>query len=249
MEDYLFGIRPLLESLEEGKKPEKVLIQKGLQGENFQQLFSVIRKKNIPFQMVPIERLNKITRKNHQGIIAFMPVIEYQSLESLLPGIYDAGETPLLLLPDGVTDVRNMGAIARSAECAGAHALILSAKGSAPVNADAMKASAGALSRIPVCREPNILETIAFLQECGIHVIAFDDREKASIYDADLSVPLAVIVGDEDKGVSAAARKLADKHAAIPMKGTIASLNVSVATGIILFETRRQRMNQSRQSV
>ncbi len=241
VEDYLFGIRPLTEALNSGKKPDKVLIQKGLQGSNFQHLFWMIRDKKIPFQMVPAERLNRVTKKNHQGIIAFMPAIDYHSLEDLLPGIYEAGEIPLLVIVDGITDVRNFGAMARSAECAGAHALVLPEKGSVNVTADAIKASAGALSRIPVCREANILHSIAFLKECGIMVIAFDEKGNKNIYAEDLTQPVAVIMGAEDKGVSAAARKLADRVAAIPMRGTIASLNVSVATGVVLFEALRQR--------
>ncbi len=241
VEDYIFGIRPLTEALDSGKQPVKVLIQKGLQGNNFQHLFWLIRNKKIPFQMVPAERLNRITKKNHQGIIAFMPVIDYHSLEDLLPGIFEAGEVPLLVIVDGITDVRNFGAMARTAECAGAHALILPEKGSATVTADSIKASSGALSRIPVCREVNILQSIAFLKQCGIMVIAFDDKGEKNIYKEDLTQPLAVIMGAEDRGVSAAARKMADSVTAIPMKGRIASLNVSVATGVVLFEALRQR--------
>ncbi len=241
MENHIFGIHPILEAIDSGKLPEKVLIQKGLQGENYQKLFSLIREKKIPFQMVPVEKLNRLTRKNHQGIIAQMPVIEYHTLENILPGIFESGNTPLLVLLDGVTDVRNLGAIARSAECAGAQAIIIPAKGSAPVSADAIKASAGALSRIPVCRETHILQSIAFIQECGIRVLACDNRGKDTIYGENLSAPLAVIMGAEDKGVSPAARKVADNVVEIPMRGETGSLNVSVATGIILFEALRQR--------
>lgn len=226
-----------------GGKPERILIQQGLQGSNFQKLFAGIRKDKIPYQMVPVERLNRVSKQNHQGIIALIPAIEYDSLEKLLPVVIDSGETPLLFILDGITDVRNMGAIARTAECAGAHALILSTKGSAPVNAEAIKASAGALSRIPVCRESNLIQTISFLQACGIKVLATDDKAKTTIYDCDLTKPLAVIMGSEEKGVSHAAKKTADLTAFIPMKGKIASLNVSVATGIIAFETIRQRNN------
>ncbi len=243
MDNYIFGIRPLLESLDSGQNPEKVLIQQGLAGDTFQQLFAKIRAMKIPFQYVPSARLNKITNKNHQGVIAIMPVIGYQSLEALLPGIFESGETPLLVLLDGITDVRNMGAIARTAECAGVHALVIPEKGGAPVNADAVKASAGALSRIPVCKESNLLQAIAFLKECGIKLLALDDKGKTSLYDTELTGPLAVIMGAEDKGVSAAVHKLSDASVSIPMKGHIASLNVSVATGIVVFETQRQRMH------
>ncbi len=241
MDNYIFGIHPVLETIETGKLPEKVLLQKGMQGNNFQKLFSLVRQHKIPFQMVPAEKLNRITKKNHQGVIAAMPAIEYHKLEDLLPAVFESGETPLLVLLDGITDVRNLGAIARSAECAGAHALILPEKGSATVNSDAIRASSGALSRLPVCKEGNIPESIAFIKECGIHVIACDNRANNSIYKENLRQPLAVIMGSEEKGVSAAARTMADQVAEIPMKGRIASLNVSVATGIVLFETLRQR--------
>ncbi len=241
LESFIFGIRPLSESLDAGKLPDKVLIQKGLQGNAFHQLFGRIRSLGIPYQVVPQERLNRLTRKNHQGVIAFMPLIEYQKLEHIIPALFEAGETPLLLVLDGVTDVRNLGAVARSAECAGAHALVIPQKGSATVTADAIKTSAGALSKIPVCREPNLLESIAFLQACGVHTLVCDDSGRTSIYEEDLDKPLALIMGSEDKGVSPAVRKVAGKLAVIPMKGTIASLNVAVATGVALFEAIRQR--------
>lgn len=241
MENHIFGMHPLMEAIQSGKQPEKVLIQKGLKGDNYQKLFSLIREKKIPFQMVPVEKLNRVTRKNHQGIIAQMPSIEYVKLENILPGIFESGETPLLVLLDGITDVRNLGAIARSAECAGADAIIIPEKGSASVSADAIKASAGALNRIPVCKETHILQSIAFIQECGIRVIACDSKGKSNLYNEDLSVPVAVIMGSEDKGVSPAARQVADKVVEIPMKGKTGSLNVSVATGIVLFEALRQR--------
>lgn len=241
MEQFIFGIHPVLESLESGRIPEKVLIQKGLQGSTFQKLFALIRKKKIPFQMVPAERLSKVTTGNHQGVIAYISAIEYHSLEDLLPGIFERGETPLLVLLDGVTDVRNLGAIGRSAECAGAHAVVLPAKGSANVTPDAIKASAGALSRIPVCKEANILQSIAFLQACGIRVVACDSKGHENVFNSDLTKPLAIVMGSEDKGVSAAVRKTSDNVVEIPMKGAIGSLNVSVATGIILFEALRQR--------
>lgn len=241
MENYIFGIRPLIEYLNEGGKPERVLIQQGLKGSNFQQLFILIREKKIPFQMVPPERFSKYKRHNHQGIIAFTPVISYQTLESLVPQLIESGEKPLLVLLDGITDVRNLGAIARTAECAGAHALVIAEKGGAPINADAIKTSAGALTRIAVCKELSITYAIGFLKACGIDVIASDDKAKKTIYDIGLDGPLAVVMGSEDRGVSGATKKMASQLASIPMKGKIASLNVSVATGVLLFEALRQR--------
>ncbi len=244
MDNFIFGIRPLLEAIDNGNIPERVLIQKGLQGENFAVLFQKIRQSKIPFQMVPVEKLNRVTRKNHQGIIAFVSLIEYQPLHILLQSIFEKGETPLLVLLDGVTDVRNMGALVRSAECAGAHAVIIPEKGVAPINADAIKASAGALSRLPICREPYLPATISFLKECGLEVLALDEKGNKTIYQSDLNKPLAIIMGSEDQGISAAILKASDQVISIPMKGEIGSLNVSVAAGVVLFEALRQRENQ-----
>ena len=230
-----------MEYLKEGNNPEKVFIQKGLTGSTFQGLFSLIREKGVPFQWVPQEKLNRITRNNHQGVIAMTGVIEYAKPETILPGIYENGETPLLMILDKVTDVRNLGAIARSAECAGAHSLITGIKSSAPINADAVKTSAGALTRIAVCRENDLMETIAFLQESGIRVVACSERSEKSIYQANLTGPIAIIMGSEEKGISKALLTMADDIVAIPQKGKIGSLNVSVAAGIVLFEANRQR--------
>ncbi len=221
--------------------PEKVLIQKGLTGENFKELFQAIRKENIPFQMVPIEKLNRVTKNNHQGIIAYLPLINYISVEELVENISKNGETALIVVIDKITDIRNLGAIARSAECAGAHGLIIQSKGGAPINAEAIKTSAGALSRIPVCRENDLLETITFLKLCDIKIISCTEKSSQTIYSTDLNKPLALIMGSEDKGISSYLLKLSDHQASIPMKGNIASLNVSVAAGIVLFEVNRQR--------
>lgn len=238
---YIYGIRPLSEALESGRLPEKVLLLKGSQGRLFQALQLKLRHARIPCQHVPVEKLNRLVRGNHQGVIAFMPLIEYQDLESLLPGIYERGETPLLVLAEGVTDVRNLGAIARAAICAGAHALVLPERHSAPVNADAVKVSSGAFSHLPVCKSSSLPETIAFLKASGIQVIALDDKADMSIYQGELHRPLALLLGAEDKGLSKQMRGMADQIASIPMKGAISSLNVSVAAGVALFEALRQR--------
>ncbi len=241
MEKYIFGIHPILEYLESGKTPEKVLIQKGLQGNNFQRLFSIIRSKKIPFQMVPPEKLNRVVKKNHQGIIAYIPAIDYAKLEDIIPGIFESGEQPLVVILEGVTDVRNLGAVARTAECAGAHAIVIPEKGSASASADAVKSSAGALARIPVCREANLLQSLVFLQECGLRIVSLDSQGESDFYDVNLREPLAIIMGAEDRGISQAVKKVSDNVCHIPMKGKIGSLNVSVATGIVLFEVLRQR--------
>ena len=241
LENIIFGIRPIIEALEDNKIPEKIYIQNGLTGANFQQLFKLIREKQAPFQMVPIEKLNKITRKNHQGVIAHLTLITYSKLEDVISAAYEKGESPLLVILDKITDVRNLGAIARSAECAGAHAIIIGEKESAPVNADAIKTSAGALSRIAVCRVREIIEAIAFIKESGIKVVACTEKSTDTIYESTLTGPLAIIIGAEDKGISKACLTMADIRAGIPQKGKTASLNVSVATGIVLFEIIRQR--------
>jgi 23S rRNA (guanosine2251-2'-O)-methyltransferase len=235
-----------MEAIDEGKIPEKIFIQKGLSGVNFQQLFKLIREKQIPFQMVPVEKLNRITRKNHQGIVAMLSLITYQKLEDVIPSVYEKGETPLLVILDKITDVRNLGAIARTAEFAGVHALVMGEKESAPINADAIKTSAGALSRLSVCREREILETLAFIKESGIRVISCTEKAKESIYETSLEGPIAIIMGAEDKGISKACLAMSDIQAAIPQKGKTSSLNVSVATGIVIFEALRQREFKSK---
>ena len=241
MDNLIIGIRPLDEYISGGGKPDRVLIQQGLKGPNFQKLFAEIRGKRIPFQMVPVERLNKISKQNHQGIIAIIPAIEYHSLDKLLPKIIESGEKPLLLILDGITDVRNFGAIARTAECAGVHAIVVGEKATAPINEDAIKTSAGALSRIPVCKEATVKHAVHFLKAIGIEIVVCDDKAKASVYDYVFDKPLALVMGSEDKGVAKAINKMADRIISIPMMGNISSLNVSVATGIILFEAVRQR--------
>lgn len=241
MDNLIIGIRPIDEYISGGGKPERILIQQGLRGTNFQKLFSEIRAKRIPFQMVPVERLNKLSKQNHQGVIAFIPAIDYHSLEELLPTIIESGKTPLLLILDGITDVRNFGAIARTAECAGVHAIIVGEKATAPVNEDAIKTSAGALSRVPVCKEATVKHAINFIKAIGIEIVVCDDKAKASLYDHGFDKPVALVMGSEEKGVSRAVAKMADWNISIPMMGNISSLNVSVATGVVLFEIVRQR--------
>ncbi len=241
MENIIYGIHPVAEAISEGKIPEKVLIQKGLKGENFSALFREIRDKSIPYQVVPVEKLNKVTRSNHQGVVAYVSSVIYWKVEDVISKAWDSGEAPLLLILDGITDVRNFGGIARTAECAGVHALVIPKKNSAAVNAVSIKTSAGALTRIPVCKENNLPETISFISECGISVIATTNRSKQNIYDANLRYPVAIVLGSENKGVSKACLKLADHEIAIPMKGKTGSLNVSVSAGVVLFEALRQR--------
>lgn len=237
----VFGIRAVMEAIENGKEIESLFIQRGIAGDLIVELRNLIRIKDISFQQVPIEKLNRITRKNHQGVIAFISPITYQHIEDIVPAIYEKGEVPLILMLDGITDVRNMGAIARTAECAGVHALIVAKKGSAEINPDAIKTSAGALFTIPVCREESLTKAARFLQESGLQLVACSEKTSEDIYTPDYTVPTAIIIGAEDIGISSDLMRFSDHLAKIPMFGEIASLNVSVSTGVIIYEAIRQR--------
>jgi 23S rRNA (guanosine2251-2'-O)-methyltransferase len=240
--DLLFGIRPVIEAIKSGKEIDKILIQQGIRSENYQELMQLIKNHNVPFQFVPPEKLNRVTNKNHQGIIAYVSPVEFQRAEDIVPAIFDAGEQPLLLILDRITDVRNFGAILRTAECAGVHAVIIPTRGSAQINADAVKTSAGALFRVPVCRSENLKNTIDFLKESGLKIIACTEKAAENHFKLDFTEPIAIIMGSEEDGISAEYLKKCDSRAKIPMRGDIASLNVSVAAGIILFEAIKQRM-------
>ncbi len=237
----VFGIRAVIEAIDSGKEMESIFVQRGLSGSLFMELKALLKEHNIGFQQVPIEKLNRITRKNHQGVIAVISPITYQNIENLLPLIYEKGEVPLLLMLDGVTDVRNMGAIARTAECAGVHALIVPKKGSAEINPDAIKTSAGALFKIPVCRQDSLGKTGRFLIDSGVQLVVGTEKTDASIYDVDYSAPTCIIMGAEDVGVSDDLIRISDKLARIPMYGEIKSLNVSVSAGVVIYEAIRQR--------
>jgi len=240
-ENIVFGIRPVIEAIKAGKEIDRILIQNGLKSENSWELKKLIGELQIPLQYVPLEKLNKVTQKNHQGVICFVSEISYQPLENIIPMIFEKGKNPLLLLLDRITDVRNFGAIARTAECAGVDAIIIPEKGAARINADAVKTSAGALYKIPVCREDNLKRTIDYLKSSGIEIIACTEKATDSYYAIDYNKPLAVILGSEEDGISKEYLKLCDKTVKIPLTGETESLNVSVASGIILFEIVKQR--------
>jgi len=240
-DDFIFGIHPVLEALDSGRELDKVLLKKGPGSGLFKQLLGQLHRKGIPVQRVPVERLNRITGKNHQGVVAFLSAIPYGNITRLLPSVYEAGEDPLVLLLDGISDVRNFGAIARSAECAGAHAIVIPASGSARINADAIKTSAGALQRIPVCRHRDLAAISRFLKESGLRLFAATERAGKTCFETDMKGPAGVILGSEDRGVSREMLREADLQVSIPIKGNITSLNVSVAAGILLFEVLRQR--------
>lgn len=240
-ENFIYGIHPVIEALKSGKEIEKILIQKGLRGEGFQQLHSLIREVEIPIQFVPLEKLDRMTRQNHQGVVAMISEITYQKIESILPTAYEQGKVPLVLVLDHITDVRNLGAIARTAECSGVDAILLPEKGSAQVNQDAIKTSAGALYKIPVCRYHSVKESILFLKNSGLKIIAATEKANSDYNDVDMKQPLALILGSEESGISAELLGMADELIQIPILGEIQSLNVSVAAGVILYEVLRQR--------
>ncbi len=237
----VFGIRAVMEAIESGREIESLFVQRGLSGTLFAEFKALIKDHQIAYQQVPIEKLNRITRKNHQGVIAVISPIIYQNIEDLLPVIFEKGETPLLLMLDGVTDVRNMGAIARTAECAGVHAIIVPKKGSAEINPDAIKTSAGALFKIAVCRQDSLSKTAKFLMESGVQLVVSTEKTKESIYDVDYTGPSCVVMGAEDVGVSDDLIRISDKLAKIPMFGEIGSLNVSVSAAVVIYEAIRQR--------
>jgi len=216
-------------------------VQRGVGGGLMNELKELLHEYNLTAQQVPVEKLNRITAKNHQGVIAIISPIIYQKIENIIPEIFERGETPLILVLDGITDVRNMGAIARTAECAGVHAIVIPAKGSAQINADGIKTSAGALYKIPVCRHDNFMQTMRFLQESGLQLVACTEKTKEFIYTPDYTAPTAIIMGSEEDGIRNEIIRIADHLAKIPMFGEIESLNVSVSTGVVLYEAVRQR--------
>lgn len=239
--EYIFGIRPIEEALEQGKVIEKLLFQKNLQGDASHRLLQKAKQHRVPVQQVPLVALNKITRKNHQGVIAYLSPIDYQNLDEIVMRTFEQGREPFIVILDHITDVRNTGAIARTAECAGVDALVQPAKGGALISGDAMKTSAGALMKIPVHRSFNLPETIRKLREYGIKIVACTEKTETLYTEVDYRGPLAIVMGSEDKGIDVQILKEVDDSASIPVLGEISSLNVSVANGIMLYEALRQR--------
>ena len=239
--NLIFGIRPVVEAIEAGREIEKLYIRKGAEGQRMTELRDLGLRHRVRVQEVPVEKLNRLVRGNHQGVVAQIAAIAYVQLDDILERVPD-DETPLVVVFDGVTDVRNFGAIARSAECAGAHGLIAPLKNSAPVNAEAIRASAGALTTIPVCRVGSIRNTLKTLQAEGFQVVAATEKSRKLLYDADLRRPTALVMGAEETGISKEVLKLCDERLAIPLIGRIESLNVSAAAAVMLFEVVRQRI-------
>lgn len=239
--DYIFGIRAIIEAIESGKSIDKVLVRKDLGGDLARELFAKTREYGVLVQRVPQEKLNRITMKNHQGAIALISPVTYHKLENLLPSLYEEGANPFLVVLDGLTDTRNFGAIGRSADCSGVNGIIIPERNSVSVTPDAVKTSAGGLFYVPVCREKDLVQTVKFLRESGIKVVAATEKGAKNYTEIDFSVPVAIVMGSEDVGISDEVIRLCDELAAIPMLGNIGSLNVSVAAGVMMYEVVRQR--------
>ena len=238
----IYGRHPITDAINSGTSIDKIMLQQGIRGEFEKEIRHLTKANNIPLQVVPKERLSKFVRGNHQGIVGFLSMLTYYRLEDVLPMIYEKSETPLILLLDGVTDVRNFGAIARSAEVCGVHAIVIPQKGGARINEEAIKTSAGALTKIPVCREKSLISAMEYLQLSGIQIFASDLKATKKIYELDWTQPAAIVIGSEGEGVSFPVLKKVNENFIIPQKGTTDSFNVSVATGIILYEVMRQRI-------
>jgi len=239
--NYIFGIRAIIEAVEAGKTIDKLFIQKGLHNDLFAELWKLVREKRINYKHVPLEKINRLTRKNHQGVFAFISPIDFHNIEDVIPKLYEEGKNPLVLVLDRITDVRNFGAIARTAECAGVDTILIPEQNAAAINADAIKTSSGALHKVTVCRTWNLKLALQFMKESGIQLIACTEKTQDDMYKPDYTTPTAIIIGSEEDGVSPEFLKMCDARAKIPMNGKIASLNVSVATGVILYEAIRQR--------
>lgn len=240
--DCIFGLRPVIEAIKAGKQIDRLLIRQGLQGTLYHELMTEVKDHDIAYQIVPLERIELVTRKNHQGVLAWLSVIEYQHINNLLPMVFEKGEDPFFIALDGVSDVRNFGAIVRTAECLGAHAIIIPEKGSARITSDAVKTSAGALHTFPVCREKSILKSVMYLKESGLKVVCASEKSGKTAFKSDLKGPVVLILGSEEKGISRELTDMADNLVSIPMTGKISSLNVSVAAGVLLYEILRQRL-------
>ena len=244
-ETSLYGLRAILEAIEANKSIDKVFLQKGLRGELFGQLEHAIRKNGINCSYVPVEKLNRITTNNHQGAVAQIAPISFYELDRLVSVVKETKENPLYLILDQLSDVRNFGAIIRTAECTGVDGIIIQKSGSAPINGDTIKTSAGAVFNIPICKVDHIKDAIFYFQASEIQVVAATEKTDQMLYDIDFQSATAIVMGSEGKGVSTSVLKLVDAKAKLPMYGSIASLNVSVACGAFLYEVVRQRHSSS----
>ena len=240
--NLIIGRQPLIETIRSGHAVDKILMQRNTTGESIEEIRALAREYKIPIQVVPPEKLGSLTRANHQGVIAFAGLVSYMDLQQVIDHVVGSGATPLFVMLDGVTDVRNIGAIARSALCCGAQALIIPDKGTGALNEEAMKSSAGALERIHVCRVASLLKAVDSLHLNGIRVFTSEMKAAKKVFELPLAEPCCIVMGSEDKGVQPYIHKAADEHFTIPMAGGFDSFNVSVATGIILYEALKHRL-------
>lgn len=240
-DDLIFGIRAVIEVVNAGKDIDKVLIKRGLKGDLFRELMQVLDENQVPFQYVPEEKLNRVTGKNHQGVIAMISPISFYEFEEIIARVFEQGEVPFLLALDEISDVRNFGAIVRTAECAGVHAIVIPEKGSARIGSDAVKTSAGALYKMPVCRVANMKKALQYMQQSGIKVCGATEKATDNYYQTDFTQPVCVVMGSEDTGMSPEVLRTCDTLLRIPILGTIQSLNVSVAASVLIYDVVRQR--------
>lgn len=239
--DFIFGTRTVIEALHAGKEIDKILVNKELNNDLIKELLGLAKRDGIPVVRVPEAKLNRTTRKNHQGVVAHISAIAYASLDNVIEECFSKGVAPLIMVLDRITDVRNFGAIARTADVAGVHALVIPEKGSAQINADAVKTSAGALNYLPICRVKNLYFTVRDLKKMGMQIVSASEKADKDMYEADLTLPTALVLGSEEEGISRELLGITDETVAIPMKGNIDNLNVSVAAGVIIYEAYRQR--------
>lgn len=240
-ENLVYGVHPVLETIRSGKHLEKLFIQKGFKNENAEELKALTRELQIPFSVVPVEKLNRLTIKNHQGVVALVSLVQYFPLDQVITQVYEKGDNPLMLMLDGVTDVRNFGSIARTAECMGVHGIVIPTQGSAQINADAVRTSAGALNYIPVIREPNLGISITEMKQSGLKIVACTEKTKDHLSDIDFKDPACLVMGSEDHGISSEILAACDQRGKVPMHGQVESLNVGAACGMALYEINRQR--------
>jgi 23S rRNA (guanosine2251-2'-O)-methyltransferase len=239
--NFIFGLRPVIEAIEAGKDIDKILIKKGLSGELINELYAAMREHHSNYQLVPEEKLNSITRKNHQGVVAFISPVPLQKIEDIIPSLYEQGINPFIVALDGITDVRNLGSIARTCECAGVNAILLPEKGSAQLNADAMKTSSGALNHLPVCRTAMFKKSLQLLKDSGIKLVAATEKAETLYHKPDYTGPVCIVMGSEDTGIEPEILRICDDLVKLPVFGKISSLNVSNAAAVFMYEVVRQR--------
>ena len=246
-EQYIYGVRAVIEAIEAGKEIDKIYVSRDARSELVDELLAKAREAHLLVARVPVQRIDRITRKNHQGVVALLAAVTYYSLDQFVPMLYDNGDNPLIVVLDGITDVRNFGAIARTCECAGVNAIVIPERNSVTVNADAVKTSAGALNVLPVCRERDVVGAVRYLRDCGFKIVGTAGQANMLHIEADYTVPVAIVLGAEDTGISPQVMHLCDTQVRIPEFGQINSLNVSVAAGVMIYEVVRQRLNDNQQ--